>query len=529
MTLYVNHIGFSLDAAKFCLLGGPLETGFVVKEVKTGNVVYEGRLQRVQSDFGVYTGGVFSEVRKPGVYVVEAGREQSYLFRIGDDVYDETLQMMVEYFKLQRCGKTDVGWNSPCHTDDGLRGDTWTHKDVEGGWHDACDLRKWGSATIFGMLGLLRLKEVLSPSWDKGEIEDELRWGNRYFLKMQEPEGYMMNHCGGDFYVHADKTIDTCPCDTTAQWIFVLVQSALSRLVKNSDPAYSKKCEEAARRCSNWLLAEERTETAGELGVSLSALVELHKLTSEDRMLETSLRFADGLLDLQVTRQVDARSSVWGFFLNRDDRESEPFKSIWKGCWPLLGLCELLDYRPEHEEAEDWRRGIQLFCENYLEPLTRRNAFGIVPYGLYRKDPGGNRNLGRFWYRWFYEENPIWYVGVNANLASAGVGLVKAARLLNNEQMAALAQRQLDWILGVNPFSTTTVMGAGHNNPQHMFGGEFYPPTPFLPGAVTCGISGDTNDFPQLRPGSYHECEYWTPMVCFTIWLMAELDFRCPR
>jgi hypothetical protein len=85
-----------------------------------------------------------------------------------------------------------------------------------------------------------------------------------------------------------------------------------------------------------------------------------------------------------------------------------------------------------------------------------------------------------------------------------------------------MAQRQLDWILGANPFNASTVIGAGYNNPQHMFGAEFDPPTPFLPGGVMNGISGDSHDSPQLRPGSWQECEYWTPMVAYTLWLLSE-------
>ena len=56
-----------------------------------------------------------------------------------------------------------------------------------------------------------------------------------------------------------------------------------------------------------------------------------------------------------------------------------------------------------------------------------------------------------------------------------------------------------------------------------VFTGQFAPATPFLPGAVTNGISGDAEDKPQLNPGSYQECEYWTPMAAFTLWLLSEL------
>ncbi len=78
----------------------------------------------------------------------------------------------------------------------------WLHQDVTGGWHDACDLRKWVEAILFGMLGLGQLALVKGAD---AELVDELRWGNSYFLKMQEPAGYIMNYVGGDYFVHADN------------------------------------------------------------------------------------------------------------------------------------------------------------------------------------------------------------------------------------------------------------------------------------------------------------------------------------
>ncbi len=45
------------------------------------------------------------------------------------------------------------------------------------------------------------------------------------------------------------------------------------------------------------------------------------------------------------------------------------------------------------------------------------------------------------------------------------------------------------------------------------------------------GIGGTSNDMPNQKPGEWETCEYWTPMVCYTMWLMSELtagkdDFR---
>ena len=71
----------------------------------------------------------------------------------------------------------------------------------------------------------------------------------------------------------------------------------------------------------------------------------------------------------------------------------------------------------------------------------------------------------------------------------------------------------------------STAEGIGHNHPpQFVNGGEFYPPTPRLPGAVMNGLGGTADDQPFMGDGIYHVSEYWTPMVSYTVWLMALLE-----
>ena len=62
------------------------------------------------------------------------------------------------------------------------------------------------------------------------------------------------------------------------------------------------------------------------------------------------------------------------------------------------------------------------------------------------------------------------------------------------------------------------------NQPRQFVTGEFRPQTPRIPGAVMNGLGGHEDDSPWLRAGSWQTCEYWTPMVGYTVWLMAELQ-----
>ncbi len=69
-----------------------------------------------------------------------------------------------------------------------------------------------------------------------------------------------------------------------------------------------------------------------------------------------------------------------------------------------------------------------------------------------------------------------------------------------------------------------TMTGVGRNQPNQFVTGEFKPVTPLIDGAMMNGIGGTPDDTPDLKPGSWQTCEYWTPMVCHTMWLISELS-----
>ena len=168
---------------------------------------------------------------------------------------------------------------------------------------------------------------------------------------------------------------------------------------------------------------------------------------------------------------------------------------------------------------------ITMYARDYLKVFIDRNSFGIVPFGLYTsEDPGGDRKVGDLWYRYFMQPKLSWWVGINSNVAAAGIGLLKASVILNDKELRSYAQKQLDWIIGVNSFNSSTLIGTGYNHPEHFPGSTFYPTTPVIKGAVMNGLGGDKDDQPEIGGGWWQISEYWTPMVAQTLWLMAELS-----
>ncbi|MCL2058658.1 MAG: glycoside hydrolase family 9 protein [Oscillospiraceae bacterium] len=535
-----NQLGYLPKAPKTAVLAGYGMFRFQLVDCASGEVLDEKSVLAREADFGSIAEYDFSNVEKPGVYYVKADPFRSYPFTISGGALDEAFTHPVSYFAAQRCGPSTTGYFTPCHCEDGIRMDDGTYRDVTGGWHDASDLRKWVGATIEGMVGLAMVYELQGDVIKPGGILEELKWGNRYFLSMQEPDGYVMAHCGGDVFRHSDsnhwtdnikgtpddRVIKTTPERMAAQMRFVAAQAMAARVARAcGDAAYGERCVEAGARCFSWAYARmDENTTTEELGDGATAALELFRTTGERRFAG----FAEDLTDRIVALQVTDYEPVRGFF-RISQTNADPYKSI-HGDPASIALCLMLEHLGDSADAPKWRECLRMWAMEYMLPMSRGSGFGLFPYGLYTWDAGGGRKCGGYFFRYFMglrdrmESNGTpWWVGINAHAAATGIAAAKAAALLGEPELMAIAQRQLDWIVGANPFDESTIDLVGRNHHTVFDAHCFVPNTPRIRGAVLNGIGGDQLDMPDLLDGSYHTCEYWTPMVAHTMWLAALL------
>jgi hypothetical protein len=573
--LWINQAGYVPAAGKTVVTKGLLNRTYEVIRLENQQVVFTGRFTPNTCDFGDYSTGDFSAVTQEGHYYIKSDTLRSWPFQISETVYRSPIDLLVGYFSLQRCGPSTTGYLAPCHLDDGVRLDNGKHQDVTGGWHDATDLRKWVNGTIPGMIGLSRTYELLDEN-DPGRetIYDELLWGNRYFLNMQEPQGFVMYHIGGEvkkaydsnrwtdneigeeggelhfvrptagalaldtskketelliFGTSDDRVIQTEPADLITQYHFIASEAVMARLAKHRDPAYSERCLQAALRGFAWCQSEDTMPKAGILGASMQAAVELYKATGQRVYRDFAAQKAALLKKLQA----DSRDGAARGFFYTSLSSHEPYRDSFRAHLELIALCDLVQTFPRHGDAALWKKMIKDYSVRYLSFFSRRNSFGVTLYGLYAAaDPGGNRKIDQYWYRYFM---PVgreqwwarWWVGLNPYIALSGVGLIKAAAVLDDPALKAIAQRQLDWIVGANPFGSSAIVGVGYNQPPYFqwSAGAFRPATPVLPGAVSCGPGGSYEDRPHFYDNApFGQSEYWTPAVAYALWLMAEIS-----
>jgi hypothetical protein len=459
-------------------------------------------------------------------------------------IYDHPMRTIFNYFPTQRCGDSITGWHAPCHTNDARRVDTGEHVDVTGGWHQSCDLRKWTFGTSFGLVGLSQLAMQVAPRWDGGKIAAELQWGNQYFHKMARPDGGLMDHVVMPLGWAEERDLYANDPPASATYATIIGQAMVARMFEEIDPDYSRKCLDVAEgmwryitgpdypkgpynppvvpRYHEWLagyFSQNYPGSALHLSDALYAAIAMHRATGDRAYLDAACARASALVELQVGG--DPSSDPMAACFRVGPGRSDIACLHGGGYFGLVGLCELLQLEPGHPDAAQWRGTVHMAVEQKCS-MAERNAWGLIPCYWYAENPGGGRLAGSGYYKYFFEYADF-RVGMNTDILGAALFLLRAHDVTGDKRCRPTACRQLDWILGCNPFDASTVEGVGRNQPERLINtDEFFPPVPQIPGAVMTGMIGDEHDEPAPFAMGV-EAEYDMPPTAMTLWLMAEL------
>ncbi len=538
-SIAVCHVGFRPEAQKRVIVRNQSLRNFLIYDIGSGPVFrVERPLTPVSSDLGPAVVGDFSDITRQGLYQIRAGDELSPPFFIRPDAWRRWLPVVVSYHRAQRCGVGVPNVHDICHLDDARRRDNAVHVDTVGGWHDAGDLRKWMNATMMNAFGLLAIARHLGAGWDFAgsglkPLEEELRWGNLYFLKMQDTDGRVWADVAGG--VNGDNsdnhwtdniigTVDDRYLNPAkhglVQAMFTAMQSMYAQQFK-ADLDYSSRCLSAARRCWN---ANSREGNTLELGWWTLAAVETYRATGDDRMRHAAEQLATELAGLQQT-QYASDHGVTGFW-PMSANNAEPYKDAVHGALPAFAILETARVFPDHPEAKHWRETARLYIQHFVIPMCDRSAYGVMPFGVYHSSPTPERYRpiqGELTYRFFMPvRKEFWWQGLNAHLASHALLLGTASAEFNQRPWRDLAYRQLEWTFGVNPFGATLASGIGVRNP--------YPHSRYvgvIPGGIMNGICGNVDDEPILDTsfaGTWRTNEYWSPHVGYFEWAQAVLE-----
>lgn len=485
----VNQIGYTTDSEKIAVSADLAadDTSFTVINAKTGETVYEGEFTgKISNETSKETNAIadFTALTTEGTYkLVSKMGEESYEFVISDGVYEDTFADAVKMFYLQRCGEEltpDCAGDfahASCHDTEALLYGTDTKIDVSGGWHDAGDYGRYvvpgAKAAADLMLAYEKKPELFTddmgiPESGNGmsDLLDEVRYELEWILKMQNADN------GGVYHkvtckqfpgtvMPEDETDDLviAPISNTATGDFAAVMAMASRVYKDMDPTFAGQCQKAAENAFGYL-----KEHVSDLGFTnpeeivtgeypddncqdeyFWAAAELYKATGKKEYASETKAAFEQLSSYGEFGWVVVSGYGTQAVLSNAAFENNDSKFVNKVKTALL------------EEAD---RAAEVAEKN--------------PYGINREEE----------YEW----------GSNMGIANDGIRFLLANEAAPSEKYKKLAEKQLDYLFGVNAVSCCFVTGAGTLSPEHTHHRPSQALGQTMPGMLVGGVNSGLGD-----------------------------------
>ena len=216
----INQLGYTPSGVKvavWCSKNDVSLTEFQLVDAATRKLVFSSKAGKAMGAYGPFTQTSrlnFSTYKKPGRYYLQAGKTRSPEFVVGNDVYKGSTDFCLRYMRQQRSGFNPFLKDS-CHTHDGytlygpMKDSSFV--DVVGGWHDATDYLQYSTtsanATYHLLMAYRDFPKVFSDEKAANGLDgrngvadvlDEAKWGLAWLLKMHPKDDWMFNQIADD-------------------------------------------------------------------------------------------------------------------------------------------------------------------------------------------------------------------------------------------------------------------------------------------------------------------------------------------
>ncbi|MNC11975.1 Glycosyl hydrolase family 9 [compost metagenome] len=537
MELLINQVGYECDGHKIALLQTAADveiSGLVrLRRLHDDRLLLEVPLQAAGQVPGwqgrAYWRADFSAFKEHGHYRLEAitaqGIVRSTRFAIGQDLLtSRCLSDVIHYFKGQRAsGAFDRADRSAR-----LFG-TDQRKDVHGGWFDASgDMSKYLSHLSYAnylnpqqtplvVWSLLKSRALLATRRDIDGLNlckrlgDEGLHGADFLCRMQDESGFFYMTLF-DKWSKDPEQRELCAYATqqglkSDHWqagfrqgggmaIAALARAAREQTGGDFDTSHYAG---AARRGylhlreHNLAYLDDGCENIIDDYCALLAVVELTQTLGRDWLGEA--RDRAGRLCARQRPHPEL-----GHYWSANDDGSRPYYHAAEAGLPVLALLEYLGVEPDQER----RARVSAVVQQALAAELALAARAGNPFALARQYVKGVDEAPRIsFFMPHHNESGYWWQGENARLASLAAMAFAAARHFpqQSQLLTTFGQRQLDWILGQNPFNACMLAGHGINNPSYTAG------YPNAPGGICNGITAGFDDEAEVAfiPEAYKD------------------------
>jgi hypothetical protein len=315
------------------------------------------------------------------------------------------------------------------------------------------------------------------------------------------------------------------------------------------DPMFTKWCLDVAEEDFAFAKAHMHITGQGQPETPLYAQAAiaanlLYAVTKKETYLQDAVHFAKILMACQEQERKPAHGDLHGFFY--EDRTHKRILAYFHRSYehtPVQALADLLKATPNHADAALWRTALARYADYIKETLV--SPYALMTSAIYEVNNTdyskiyheGNRSVGqpsmeeynaqvqngkKLSETHYLRTFPVAYQfrGFHATLLSKARAAAMLSKTFGDKGLRAIAIRQMEWILGMNPYAASTIFGEGYDfvNLYGAFLGD-------VVGAVPVGIETFENlDLPYLPMQSNATYkEVWVHSAARVMWLIADL------
>lgn len=451
--IYINQIGYFCNETKIGYVcsdenSSVLENPVFYVKTLDGKEVFSGKL--TEPLFDEMAGETictadFTQLKDEGNYVLCAGNNSSYPFKIGTDVYKDLYYSSLRYYYLSRCGcdtEDPVFGHKACHCGEADIYGTKLTKTVLGGWHDAGDYGRYivaGTKTVMDLLFAYEAEKNHSEFNILEEVRFELEW----MLRLQREDGAVYHKiscyrfCG---FIEPEKELDRlvlAPVSTSATADFAGCLAYASTFYKDSDPAFAENLLDAAKNAQTYLDSHEDEIYTNPPEITTGGYGDIN--VKDERYFGLCGLFYATKNPEYLEKAIKAREIGKNF-----EPENKP--AWYRGGWnESFGWGSVAGYGSELllkvENCIEDKALIQEIKEAFIRrseeflSISEKQAFGVCSE----------------WIGW----------GSNGAVCDCAHTLLLTAGFTGQQKYVQVAKKQLDYILGCNPNNICYVTGNG--------------------------------------------------------------------
>ncbi len=549
-----SHSGYQTGSPKSAIASDLRAAQFDLVDTRTGRAVLSKKVAEVTSQIGRFQVMDFSEVRDPGTYFVRAGSRSTRPFPIGDDVWKSSLWKAINFFYAERCGYAIPGVHDACHRD-------WMLKHgekqlvVNGGWHDAGDLSQSLSNTAEAAYSMFSLAERMQAAHEDPELLnrllEEAKWGLDWLLKVTFHDGFRPGFSQMDRWTDGVignlDDVSARATNNPAQNLAAAATEALAaRVLKPYDPILAGYSLKQAQEDWDFAMAGMAAGTRGGVteisGHAIIAGLELWQATGDRKYADQAIALSKNITGSQQRGFLPGLTTpLTGFFYTGPDKTRIlRYQHLSHEEAPTVALVRLCELFPDDPNWMTWYSAVTLYTEYFQKPMARfTEPYGMLANSIFKDDeylqqPEGGRGTTRDAFReqvlngvkvgehHYVRLFPVWFEfrGNNGTMLAENKAIAAAAHLRGNLELANLAEKNMEWVVGRNPFVQSMMWGEGYD-----YAPQYSAMSGDIVGALPVGIQAHRNaDAPYWPTENCHNWkEVWVHPVGRWIWLMRDL------